>query len=81
MHTIQEEDSEVSNGEQVTGVRDSVYNLASVFYHAAQGGQVYAKYIEDAEQEGDQELADFFRQVQQEDSQRAQKAKQLLDNR
>jgi rubrerythrin len=72
---------EVSNGEQQTGVRDTVYNLSSVLYHAAQGGTVYAKYIEDAEQEGDQELADFFRQVQQQDAERAQKAKALLDNR
>jgi rubrerythrin len=71
----------VTNGEQVTGIKDSVYDLISVFYHAAQGGQVYAKYIEDAEQEGDQELADFFRQVQQEDSQRAQNAKDLLGKR
>jgi rubrerythrin len=71
----------VSNGERVTGVKDSVYNLTSVLYHAAEGGQVYAKYIEDAEQEGDNELADFFRQVQQQDAQRAQQAKSLLDQR
>lgn len=71
----------MTNGEQITGVSDSVYNLGSVFYHAAQGGQVYAKYIEDAEQEGDQELADFFRQVLQQDAERAQKAKSLLDQR
>lgn len=71
----------MSNGEQVTGIKDTVYNLASVIYHAAEGGTVYAKYIEDAEQEGDQELADFFREVQQQDAERAQKAKSLLDQR
>jgi hypothetical protein len=71
----------MSNCEQTTGVSDTVYNLASVLYHAAEGGTVYTKYIEDAEQEGDQELADFFRQVQQQDAQRAQRAKQLLDKR
>ncbi len=71
----------MTNGEQVTGVSDSVFNLGSVFYHAAEGGQVYAKYIEDAEQEGDQELADFFREVQQQDAERAQRAKSLLDQR
>lgn len=71
----------MSNREQVTGVRDSVYNLASVLYHAAEGGTVYAKYIDDAEQEGDQELAEFFRQVQQQDAERAQQAKSLLDQR
>ena len=68
-------------GERQTGISNTVYNLVSVFYHAAQGGTVYAKYIEDAEQEGDQELADFFRQVQEEDARRAQRAKELLDAR
>lgn len=71
----------MSNGEQATGIRDTRYNLVSVLYHAAQGGTVYAKYIEDAEQEGDGELADFFRQVQEQDAERAQKAKSLLDQR
>ena len=76
-------------GEQLTGVSDNVYNLSSVLYHAAQGGTLYAKYIEDAEKyiedaENDderqwaQELADFFREVQQQDAQRAQKALKLL---
>jgi hypothetical protein len=40
-----------SGFEQLTGVSDTVFNLGSVFYHAAEGGQVYAKYIEDAERE------------------------------
>ncbi len=64
-----------------TGIKDTVYNLTSVLYHAAEGGQVYAKYIEDAEKEGDRELADFFREVQGQDAQRAQRAKELLDKR
>ena len=51
----------MSEGEQQTGISNTVYNLTSVFYHAAQGGTVYAKYIEDAERQGDQELVDFFR--------------------
>lgn len=71
----------MTNGEQLTGVSDTVYDLTSVLYHAAQGSTVYAKYIEDAEQEGDQELVEFFRQVQQQDAERAQGAKALLDNR
>jgi hypothetical protein len=51
----------VSEGEQQTGVSNTVYNLTSVFYHAAQGGTVYTKYIEDAKRQGDQELDEFFR--------------------
>ena len=67
-----------TSGQQLTGVKDTVYDLASVFYHAAEGGQVYAKYIEDAEREGNRELVDFFREVQEQDARRAQKAKSLL---
>ena len=68
----------MSTGQQTTGISDSVYDLTSVFYHAAQGGQVYDKYIEDAEKEGDHELVEFFREARDQDAERAQKAKSLL---
>jgi rubrerythrin len=71
----------MSGGESATGISNARYNLVSVLYHALEGGATYDKYIQDAEQEGDQELADFFRQVQQQDAQRAQQAKSLLDQR
>jgi rubrerythrin len=70
-----------SAGEQLTGISDTVFNLGSVFYHAAEGGQVYAKYIEDAEREGDTEVVEFFREVQQQDAKRAQRAKALISRR
>ena len=59
-----------------TGVPNEVYDLVSVLYHALEGGQTYEKYIQDAG--SNQELAQFFRQCQQEDQQRAQRAQQLL---
>jgi hypothetical protein len=70
-------------GEQLTGVSDIVYNLSSVLYHAAQGGTLYAKYIEDAERADNTEfdkteLVEFFKKVQQQDAQRAQKAADLI---
>ncbi len=71
----------MAGGESATGISNARYNLVSVLYHALEGGATYDKYIEDAENEGDQELVDFFRQVQQEDAQRAQQAKSLLDHR
>jgi rubrerythrin len=71
----------MAGGESATGISNARYNLVSVLYRALEGGATYDKYIQDAEQEGDQELAQFFRQVQQEDAQRAQQAKSLLDNR
>jgi rubrerythrin len=70
----------VTTGQQTTGISDSVYDLTSVFYHA-QGGQVYDKYIEDAEKEGDHELVEFFREARDQDAERAQKAKSLLGRR
>jgi hypothetical protein len=70
-----------SGSEQLTGIGDTVFNLGSVFYHAAEGSQVYHKYIEDAQREGDTELVEFFREVQEQDAKRAQKAKELLSKR
>ncbi len=67
--------------EQLAGISDTVFNLGSVFYHAAEGGQVYAKYIEDAERESDTKVVEFFREVQEQDAKRAQKAKALLSKR
>ena len=71
----------MTTGQQTTGISDSVYDLTSVFYHAAQGGQVYDKYIEDAEKEGDHELVEFFREARDQDAERTQKAKSLLGRR
>jgi hypothetical protein len=71
----------MTSGERVTGISNSRYDLVSVLYHALHGGWAYDEYIEDAEKEDNQELADFFRGVQQEGAQRVQKAKELLDRR
>ena len=64
-----------------TGTKDKHYNLTSVLYHALQGGEVYDQYISDAEGEGDDELAQFFRDVQEEERNRAERAKKLLGDR
>jgi len=71
----------MAGGESATGISNATYDLVSVLYHALEGGATYDKYIQDAEQEGDQELAQFFRQVQQDEAQRAQQANPLLANR
>ncbi len=61
-----------------TGTRDVTYNLISILYHALQGAETYDQYIRDAEQGGDQELAQFFREVKDRNKQTADRAKQLL---
>jgi rubrerythrin len=66
---------------QETGTRDVVYNVISVAYHALQGAETYGTYAQDAEQAGDAEAADYFRQVQQEAVQAADQAKTLLKSR
>ena len=62
----------------VTGVRDEQYNLVSVLYHALQGGETVGQYIGDAEQAGDEKLAQFFRETQGTYKELADKAKGLL---
>jgi len=70
-----------TGSEQLTGISDTVFDLTSVFYHAAEGSQVYVKYIDDAAREGDEELVEFFKEVQEQDAWRAQKAKSLISRR
>jgi hypothetical protein len=44
-------------------------------------GSTNEQYVEDAEQAGGQELADFFREVQQRDRETGERAKSLLQAR
>ena len=64
-----------------TNTANRDYDLVSVLYHSLEGAQTYECYVKDAEQEGDQELAQFFRQAKQEEVARADKAKMLLGSR
>src|ERR671920_24633 len=67
-----------ARGERATGTPNTIYDLSSVLFHALEGGASYAEYIEDAEREGDEELTEFFRQVQEEDRDRASEARMLI---
>ncbi len=78
---ITEEVEVMAEGERATGTPNTVYDLSSVLFHALEGGASYDTYIKDAEREGDEELAEFFRQVRDEDSNRADRAQQLLAER
>jgi hypothetical protein len=61
-----------------TGTQDTTYNLLSIIYHALQGAETYEMYIKDAEQNGDTELAQYFREVRDQNVKRAERGKQLL---
>ena len=64
-----------------TNTPDPHYDLVSILYHALEGAQTCAGYAEDANRAGDQELAQFFAQVQQNQVACSEKAKQLLSRR
>jgi hypothetical protein len=70
-----------TQSEQLTGISQAVLDLSDVFYHAAEGDQVCVKYIDDAAREGDTELVEFFKEVQEQDAWRAQKSKALIGRR
>ena len=61
-----------------TGASDPVYDLVSVLYHALQGAETTMLYSDDADFEGDDELVQFFQEVQAQDRARARRAKALL---
>jgi hypothetical protein len=54
------------------------YDLVSVIYHSLQGAETTAMFIADAEQAGNQDCAQFFREVKDEYTRCADRAKQLL---
>lgn len=63
---------------QQTTTRNEVYDLSSVLYHALQSAQTSACYVQDAEQAGRQDLATFFRKVQQQSNEQANEARRLM---
>jgi hypothetical protein len=54
----------MATSDRTTGTRDEHYNVISVLYHALQGAETCATYLQDAERAGDQDLVQFFREVQ-----------------
>ncbi len=71
-------DAGADRDDEDTGASDPVYDLVSVLYHALQGAETTVIYSDDAALEGDNELAEFFREVQEQDRARARRAKALL---
>jgi hypothetical protein len=57
---------------------NATYDLISVMYHALQGCEQYEQYAQDAQQTGQQEIAQFFRDAIRQNEQLAQRGQQLL---
>ena len=61
-----------------TGFDDVTYDLISVQYHALKGGHDYGQYVRDAENAKQDEIAQFFRDVMEQDSARAHQCHEFL---
>ena len=72
--------SDTETGE-VTGTKDKDYNIIWFTEACLSNALRLETYIRDAEREGDQELAEFFRRAQAESRKGAEQGKQLLVSR
>src|SRR3954454_7439817 len=63
-----------------TGFEDVTYDLISVQYHSLKAGHDYGQYVRDAENAGLNDIAGFFREVMDQDSQRAKRCHEFLKN-
>jgi hypothetical protein len=71
--------TDLGSGKPRAGLPSAVaVKRISVAYHALQGAETYEQ---DAQQQGDQEAADYFRRTQQQCKQSADEAQQLLASR
>jgi rubrerythrin len=61
-----------------TGFDDVTYDLISVQYHALKAGHDYGQFVRDADNAGQQEIADFFREVMEQDARRAHRCHEFL---
>ncbi len=59
-------------------VKDKNYNLVTVLQESLQNVWQLASYIEDAERQGDNELADWFRRIQENNKTAGDQGKKLL---
>ncbi|MEX2658970.1 MAG: hypothetical protein WD232_04685 [Acidimicrobiales bacterium] len=66
---------------QVTGTKDKDYNIIWFTESCLSNALRMETYIQDAERDGDNELADFFRKAQHESRKGAEQGKQLLASR
>jgi hypothetical protein len=66
---------------QITGTKDKDYNLIWFTEQCLSNVLRLETYIQDAERDGDSDLADFFRRAQGESRKGAEQAKEMLRRR
>ena len=70
-----------SEGGEITGTPDKNYNIVWFVEQCLNNALRLETYAQDAERDGDSELADFFRKAQHESVKGGDKGKQLLKAR
>ncbi|MCE3556425.1 hypothetical protein LWC33_33920 [Pseudonocardia sp. RS11V-5] len=68
-------------GGEVTGTKDKDYNLIWFTEQCLNNALRLETYAQDAERDGDSDLAEFFRRAQGESRKGAEQAKQMLGRR
>ena len=66
---------------QITGTKDKDYNIIWFTEQCLSNVLRLEQYVQDAERDGDGELAEFFRRAQSESRKGAEQGKQLLKTR
>jgi len=72
---------EVQEAGQVTGTKDKDYNIIWFVEQCLSNVLRLETYIEDAEKDGDKDLAEFFRRAQGESKKGAEQGKEMLKKR
>jgi hypothetical protein len=73
--------STTSETGHVTGTKDKNYNLIWFTEQCLENALRLETYVEDAERDGDNELAELFRKAQSDSKKGAEEGKRLLANR
>jgi len=71
----------ISEAGQVTGTKDKDYNIIWFVEACLSNALRLETYVQDADRDGDTELADFFRRAQAESRKGAEQGKALLKKR
>lgn len=77
----QGQQASASAGQTQLPLPNETFDLLSVLYYSLEADYKHQRYIQDAQQAGDNDLVQFFQQCQQQERQRAQQAQQLLNRK
>jgi hypothetical protein len=71
----------IKGGTMANLLKNKDYDLISIIYNASQAAEICNKYMQDAQQEGDKDIEQFFEQVRETNANLVQRGTELLKNR